>query len=112
MKEPKRIHIKGGVVTGFHDEVSFDGLEVSYIEKTRVSRIVPVAIIKRIVFYLIRSVVSDSSRIAGWTRRWEGPWQVHIGNDRTGVNRHGPFMDRSEAIVYEKRVIHEMGISK
>ena len=57
----KRISIKNGVVCGFADEVTFNGLSVSNIQKQRVSRIVPVNFTLQVLFYVIRAIWSDTS---------------------------------------------------
>lgn len=41
---------------------------------TRASNVMPVNPLKRMAFRAIRNLVSDESRLAGWTRTWRGRW--------------------------------------
>lgn len=41
---------------------------------TRASNVMPAGRLKRMAFRAIRKLVSDESRIAGWTRTWRGQW--------------------------------------
>ena len=100
----RRIVIGNGSITGFHDEVSFDGLELSKYEKKRVSRIVPRNTLARIAFILLRLVVNDTSSIAAWTRTWPCNWIVVIDQET-----FGPFSDRIKAIEFEKEKIYLQG---
>lgn len=93
----KRILISNATVTGFHDEVSFSGLNVQKFSQKRVSHIWPASRLLRVCFRLMRLLVSDRSRMANWTRSWSCRWIVRIGPDR-----FGPFTDRSSAIRFEK----------
>ena len=103
----KRIIIKNGTVAGFADELNLTGLEVQFYTKTRVSHIVPENCVKRFFFQLLRSCVSDTSWVAGWTRNWSGPWVVLIAK-----KYFGPFDDRATAICFEKEEIARMGVLK
>ncbi len=100
----KRIVISGGVVSGFSDEVSFDGLEVEQFEKKRVSHVVPGNLILRALFLSLRAIVRDESTAASWTRAWGCNWIVHIDEEK-----YGPFVDRDEAISFEKEKIYQQG---
>lgn len=100
----RRIFIKHGQVTGFADEVCFEGLTVVDFKRTRVSRVVPARWPLRIVFVAIRALVSDQSAAANWTRRWRCDWDVIID----GACR-GPFPARSAAIDFEKVEIYRLG---
>lgn len=100
----KRIVINGGVVSGFADEVSFDGLEVEQFEKKRVSHVVPENNILRALFVSIRAVVTDESMAASWTRTWGCNWIVLIDGEK-----YGPFKGRDEAISFEKEKIYQQG---
>jgi len=61
---------------------------------TRVSRIEPVSLPLRVAFLFLRSVVSDKSCIADWTRQWSCCWRVRIFGGPT----FGSFSSRQEAI--------------
>jgi len=98
------ISIHGSIVTGFADEVKFEGFAVAELKKTRVSRILPVHPVKRLFFRTLRLLANDNSRIASWTRSWKGPWRVQIDK-----RNYGPFTHRHEAIVFEKEKIAELG---
>jgi hypothetical protein len=100
----KRIVISGGVVSGFADEVSFDGLEVEQFEKKRVSHVVPENYFLRTLFVSLRAIVSDESTVASWTRTWGCNWVVLIDGEQ-----YGPFVGRDEAISFEKEKIYQQG---
>lgn len=100
----RRIVIKGGEICGFHDEVSFEGLELESHSQERVSRIVPINLLLRGAFYLIRGLCSDQSKLAAWTRGWGCQWQVVIDGEVDG-----PFSDRAKAIEFEKEKIYNQG---
>lgn len=100
----KRLLIQNGIVTGFSDEIAVQGLSINTVSKVRVSHILPCSFFARILFILIRSVVSDESALASWTRLWRCKWLVKID----GVN-YGSFASRVDAITFEKNKIYEMG---
>lgn len=49
-------------------------VSIGKVTSKRASRIVPVNLVKRIAFKVIRLCVSDTSRVAAWTRTWSGGW--------------------------------------
>lgn len=100
MKVAKVISIKNSMISGFADEVDFQGLDLIKFEKIRVSKILPVNNIKRFLFILIRILVNDNSKFSAWTRNWICPWNVVIGSIS-----YGPFQSRTEAINFEKDFI-------
>lgn len=100
----KRLVIRGGEVIGFEDEVSFKGLKLTAFEKKRVSHVVPALGVLRIMFNAIRSVTSDASWIAEWTRKWSCDWLVIVDGDA-----YGPFAQRNDAIRFEKDLIYGQG---
>lgn len=100
----KRIVIKDGQICGFADEVIVDGVIFEQTEKTRVSHIVPENWLLRVAFVALRAVVRDESRAAGWTRKWGCLWIVRIERET-----FGPFVDRADAIKFEKQKIYEQG---
>lgn len=100
----KRLVIRDGVVTGFADEVSFDGLDVAKVDKQRVSHVLPASFVKRVLFVVLRLLVGEQGRVANWTRQWSGDWLVVI--DR---HHYGPFTSRAQAINFEKNKIYTQG---
>lgn len=99
-KVARVINIKNNIISGFADEVDFQGLDLLKFDKIRVSKILPVNNFKRILFVLIRIFVNDNSKFAAWTRKWSCPWNVVIGSVS-----YGPFQSRVEAITFEKNFI-------
>jgi hypothetical protein len=75
--------------------------KATQINRTRVSHIVPVSLPLRMVFWAIRSVVSDESWLAAFTRKWWCNWQVDLR--RSGGKIHGPFSDRNSALDFEHK---------
>ncbi len=100
----RRIVIRDGVIVGFADEVCLVGLQVDTFRKERVSRVVPRALLLQMVFTVLRRFFSDTSMVAGWTRRWSCLWNVRIDN-----TTFGPFDCREQAIKFEKEKIYRMG---
>jgi hypothetical protein len=47
-------------------------------ESRRASHVEPVSFVLRLVFRAVRSLVSDDSRIAAWSRLWPCLWQVDM----------------------------------
>ena len=100
----RRVIIKDGHICGFADEVEIDGVRISDATTTRVSRVLPTNRVKRLLFVLLRAVVSDKSGMAQWSREWKGPWLVSIDGEN-----FGPFASRDAAIRFEKDKIHAVG---
>lgn len=101
--------------TGRLEYADEEGLEELLIEaglietsatRDRVSRVEPVNGFLRWLFYIIRNRVSDSSCLAGFTRRWPCRWQYRI---IVGENRptFGPFKRRQDAIDHEVSWVKE-----
>lgn len=63
-------------------------------DRRRVSHVEPVNRTLRWLFHAIRKRVSDSSRIADFTRRWPCRWQARVFNGPV----LGPFRCRQAAI--------------
>jgi len=101
---PRRIVISAGTVTGFYDEVSFAGLQLESWERKRVSHVVPADTLKRLFFGAIRSVAGESTKLAAWTRSWRCAWFVLVDE-----KQYGPFIERHEAIAFEKQLIWAQG---
>lgn len=100
----RRIVIKNSVITGFADEVSFEGHDVENIQKQRVSHIIPKPILKSIIFKIMRSIFPEKGRVSEWTRGWSCKWLVIIDKEQ-----FGPFVNRDDAIYFEKQKIYEQG---
>lgn len=73
--------------------------------RRRVSHIEPCDPILRVLFRLVRRVVSDGGRVAAWTRAWRCRWRIDI----IGGPTFGGFSDRHEAIEREHRWLNERG---
>lgn len=71
--------------------------------RRRASHVLPVGLVRRLTFQLLRSVFSETGRVAAWTRRWRCPWTVSVVD---GPQRVGPFTRRSEAIEWEVDWLH------
>ncbi|RJX82292.1 hypothetical protein [Pseudomonas sp. LS-2] len=104
MSHKRRIVIKNGVVAGFADELSLEGLDVREYAKNRVSHVVPRRWPLRMAFAVLRGLVADKSRIASWTRTWNCDWTVIIKDEA-----FGPFTMRERAIEFEKKHIYQQG---
>lgn len=96
--------IKGGVVCGFHDEVSFDGLTLESYEKKRVSKIVPENLPLRFLFNILRFAFGEVGNVSDWTRSWRCSWLLIVDSESKGR-----FIDRLEAIRFEKDLIFKQG---
>lgn len=71
---------------------------------TRASNVMPAGLLKRIAFRVIRNLVPDNSRLAGWTRTWRGHWIADMklsgGPVLRGAYGKG-FALRADALVAE-----------
>lgn len=72
---------------------------VGEVRSRRASHVEPVSPILRGAFRLIRRSVADTSRLAGWTRRWPCRWRVDLR--LSGGPVFGRFADRAAAIAAE-----------
>lgn len=98
----QRLVIRKGYVTGFADEVL---LPMTDVVRRRVSHVVPSHPVLRACFQILRAIVPERGRIAEWTRSWRCDWRVLIGRES-----FGPFVDRAEAIRFEKAHIAASGM--
>lgn len=106
MTQRRCIQIQNKHIVGFSDEINLNaGLPVSYSRKKRVSHIIPQPLFLRVLFIVLRLIVSDHSTVAAWTRRWRCPWLIYIER-----KAYGPFRCRTSAIEFEKQKIVELGI--
>jgi hypothetical protein len=51
--------------------------EMGEVVTRRASHVEPDTFWLRVAFHILRTVVSDKSRIAEWTRGWSCPWRVN-----------------------------------
>lgn len=51
--------------------------DVGTVTTQRASHVEPDSAVLRLVFHAVRSLVSDASRIAEWTRNWPCTWRVN-----------------------------------
>lgn len=67
------------------------------VQTERASIIHPQRSSLSVAFWLLRKLVRDDSRLAGWTRTWNCMWLVAIHDGPT----FGPFANRQDAIEEE-----------
>lgn len=102
----KTIVIRGGEVTAVDNPALSPVLaKVGSVTKTRASHVVPLDPVKRVAFRALRAVFPDTSRVAGWTRTWVGPWVADLGPSNGPIL--GPFALRSTAIAAEVRWLNQ-----
>jgi hypothetical protein len=65
--------------------------------RRRASHVEPVNLPLRFLFHVLRSVCSDDSRLAAFTRRWPCRWRARV----FGGPVLGPFERRTDAIQAE-----------
>jgi len=73
------------------------------VTKRRASHVVPVNPVKRVAFQALRAIFPDTSKVAGWTRKWEGPWVARLVDGPA----LGPFVSRADAIAAEVRWLNQ-----
>lgn len=78
------------------------GSELSFQHQRRVSRVEPSAVLLRLLFLIVRFVVSDRSKIAEATRRWPCKWRIRFLS--TG-EIYGPYKNRTSAISAEIQML-------
>ncbi|MEZ8733878.1 hypothetical protein [Vibrio sp. 10N.239.312.D08] len=100
----KRFVIKSGTITGFADDMEKLNPNVESFKQKRVSVILPVNPLLRVVFKKVRAHVSDSSWVASASRLMPCKWVAVID----GLE-HGPFSSRLKAIEFEKDHIYSQG---
>jgi hypothetical protein len=77
-------------------------------KEVRLTRIVPVKRVKRWAFEAARSV-GDTGKIADWTRRWRGPWQVV--RMESGEVLHSA-LTRSACLAFEREFLRKTVMEK
>jgi hypothetical protein len=100
---------RGGATKFIYTDELAGLVENSEAQIKRASHVEPVNAAKRVAFRIIRSLVSDKSRVAAWTRKWQGPWQADMalsgGPILMGPEGKG-FETRQAAIAAEVGWIH------
>ena len=69
------------------------------IESVRVSHVEPLRLMPRVLFHIIRSVCSDDSKLARWTREWKVPWRINLTRVNGPIIQ--PYTNRPDAIKAE-----------
>ena len=76
------------------------------VQTQRASHVEPDAFVLRLVFHAVRSIVSDDTRIAEWTRHWPCLWRVNTA-PVGGPILAERFTDRTAAIAAEISFLNE-----
>ncbi|PWT76232.1 MAG: hypothetical protein C5B59_07110 [Bacteroidetes bacterium] len=71
--------------------------EIGETKTQRASHVEPDNAVLRLVFHAVRSLVSDASRIAAWTRTWRCLWRVNT-KPTAGYILPQRWRNRQEAI--------------
>ena len=75
------------------------------VTKRRASHVVPVNPVKRVAFQALRAMFPDTSKVAGWTRGWKGPWVADLAPSNGPIL--GAFDSRTDAIAAEVRWLNQ-----
>jgi hypothetical protein len=81
-------------------------LELGTVITRRASHVFPANFWKRQAFRILRILVSDTSRLAAWSRTWRGPWLVDT-KPTAGVVLNGRWMNRQDAIDAEVEFLND-----
>lgn len=79
-------------------EVRLD--QLGPVRLRRLSHIWPTCAWRRRAFCLLRLCGGDRGRLADWTRRWRGPWEVRLAADVRTVVFTAPT--RRECLAWER----------
>jgi hypothetical protein len=63
-------------------------LELGEVITRRASHVEPATFWTRVWFHIIRTLVSDKSRVAAWTRNWKCLWRVNTAPVGGPILRH------------------------
>lgn len=72
--------------------------EMGEVVTKRASHVEPATFWLRVAFHILRTVVSDKSRIAEWTRSWSCPWRVNT------APVGGPVLTWADVYTLEQRL--------
>jgi hypothetical protein len=99
--------------------------EMGEVVTKRASHVEPATFWLRVAFHILRTVVSDKSRIAEWTRGWSCPWRVntapvggpilewhHVYSFRPGDHRIATWRDRQAAIDAEIKFLNQFFLER
>ena len=75
----------------------------------RASDVEPASPVKRLAFRFLRRLFGERGAVAGWTRRWNGPWAVSMARSG-GPGRLGVYAERSVALAAERAWLAEGGL--
>jgi hypothetical protein len=81
-------------------------LECGSVVTRRASHVEPADLPRRLAFKILRSLTSDKSRIAAWTRNWNCLWRVNT-SPVGGPILEGRWRDRQAAIDAEVEFLNE-----
>jgi hypothetical protein len=73
----------------------------------RASHVEPVNAVLRFAFQFIRERVTETSRVAQWTRSWNCLWRIRLEDAFGGHVLPETYRDRDEAIAREVRYLNE-----
>ena len=109
-----------GNLTFLATESSDVFLELGRVVTRRASHVEPAAFWDRQAFRVLRTLFTDDSRVAAWTRTWNTLWRVdtrpvggpillckHVWDTRPGDNYIAMFSDRQEAIAAEVKFLNQ-----
>lgn len=82
------------------------GLE-GVVQKRRASHILPAVRWKCAAFLFLRWAFAETGRVSDWTRTWRGPWMVDLSPSHGPIA--GPFLDRPEALRFERQWLSQEG---
>lgn len=68
------IHPDGTLEMLHSDALPLAGLGAGTLR--RASHVLPGHPLKRLAFITLRALFGERGRVAGWARRWRGPWEV------------------------------------
>jgi hypothetical protein len=100
-------------------------LELGDVVTKRASHVEPATFWARVLFHLLRAVVSDKSAIAEWTRSWDVRWRVntapvggpiltwaHVWGPVVGTNGIATWGYRQDAIDAEVAFLNDFFLTR
>lgn len=73
-------------------------------QQRRASHILPVNLVKRAAFVLLRLVFGERGKVAAWTRNWVGPWVCVI----LATGQTKTYQSRRALLDWEREVLEAM----